>query len=388
MKVILNIQSVTYPLTGIGRYVYELGGALARSGRLDDLVLWSGHGPCLAWPEPGALERPRLSARLARCLKGVLKKWPIALSALHGLNLKLTAGGLKNYPDHLYHGPNYYLPPGPGLKVATAHDLSTEALPECHPAYRRRLMSITLANMRQRADYLLTISEFSRREIIDRLSWPLERVRAVPLAASGIFRPRTTEEVRPVLAGLGLRPQGYGLFVGTVEPRKNIGLLLRAYESLPEKLRLSFPLVIAGAPGWLSQDLHRKLTELSGRGWLLYLNFLPSEKLPLVMAGAALFLYPSLYEGFGLPPLEAMSSGVPVLVSDRASLPEVVGEAAPCLPALDETIWREAIRRGLEDVEWRRAATQAGLTQADKFSWDRCAAETLAAYEEAVRLRN
>jgi alpha-1,3-rhamnosyl/mannosyltransferase len=147
-------------------------------------------------------------------------------------------------------------------------------------------------------------------------------------------------------------------------------------------------LVIAGAPGWLSQALIKRLAGLFGRGWLLYLNYCPGEELPLLMAGAALFLYPSLYEGFGLPPLEAMSCGVPVLVSDRASLPEVVGEAAPCLPALDETVWREAIRRGLEDAGWRQAAARAGLSRAAQFSWDRCAAETLAAYEEAAGRRN
>jgi alpha-1,3-rhamnosyl/mannosyltransferase len=316
----------------------------------------------------------------------VAGKWPALMNALQNLKLGCTAGSLKKYPGYLYHSPSLYLPPGPGLKVATVHDLSTEALPEAHPAYRRRLAAAALGHLRRRADYLLTDSEFSRREIIERLSWPPELVRAVPLAASGLFRPRTAEDLAPILAGLGLRPQGYSLFVGTVEPRKNIGLLLEAYEGLPENLRRAFPLVIAGAPGWLSQGILRRLTGLSGRNWLHYLNYCPAEKIPFLMAGAALFLYPSLYEGFGLPPLEAMSCGVPVLVSDRASLPEVVGEAAPCLPALEATVWREAIWRGLEDAEWREAAARAGLSRAAQFSWDRCAAETLAAYEEAARL--
>jgi alpha-1,3-rhamnosyl/mannosyltransferase len=169
-----------------------------------------------------------------------------------------------------------------------------------------------------------------------------------------------------------------------VEPRKNISLLLDAYEELPDKLRQIYPLVIAGDCGWKSQDIHQRMTELATKGWLRYFGYFPNNDLPNLVAGATLFLFPSKYEGFGLPPLEAMSCSVPTIVSNRASLPEVAGQAIPCLDADDVNLWRDNIQRVLEDADWRQQLASAGAAQAAKFSWDRCASETLEAYKIAL----
>jgi len=245
-------------------------------------------------------------------------------------------------------------------------------------------MRRTIEDVRRRADFILTVSEFARHEIVERLGWSPDRVRATPLAAADAFRLRSRDELAGRLAHWGLEPGGYCLFVGTIEPRKNLGRLLDAYEGLPDGLRRRWPLVVAGSSGWRSGDTHARLRECERRGWCRYLGYVAEGALPALVAGCALFLFPSLYEGFGLPPLEAMQSGVPVVTSDRASLPEVVAGAGAMVDAGDTDAWREAIRRGLEDEAWRRGATERGLARAAEFSWARCARETVAAYRAAA----
>lgn len=385
MKVILNINPIKMPLTGIGRYTLELGRALERSGRLEDLKLWQGNGLVDGWPDLAAsnfLELP-WGERMKKKLLSEMPGGRLAIKIYFALGQQRMRRRLSGHRGYLYHSPNFYLPPFDGPKVVTVHDISSVRLPDCCPAYRRRLMDVALEQVRKRADLIVTVSEFSRQEIIAYLNWPPDKIKATPVAAAEIFQPRSEDELAAPLAQLGLKPGAYSLFVGTVEPRKNIEILLDAYEKLPETLRSRFPLVISGFEGWSGYGLYARLKKLTERGELRYLGFVPEEKMPFLMSGAALFLFPSLYEGFGLPPLEAMQSGVPVIVSNRASLPEVVGQAAAILPPNDVDAWAMAIERGLEDRAWREAMITAGLKQAGNFSWNRCALDTLAAYKEA-----
>ncbi|MDR0881157.1 MAG: glycosyltransferase family 4 protein [Candidatus Adiutrix sp.] len=383
MKVILNIESVKFPLTGIGRYTFELGRALQRSADLEKLILWSGLRPGQGWPEMKSLVAGN-GIRFRAQIKNGVRAIPGAADLYLKLRRRLTAGRLKKYNDCLYHGPNFYLPPFDGPKVVTIHDLSFAVMPQTHPADRVRLMTAALEHAVKNADQIITISDFSRQEIGRVYNYPLNRIKTTYLAASESFRPRTPAETNPYLAQYGLKPGQYSLYVGTIEPRKNIIGLLDAYERLPLPLRRHYPLVISGFAGWNSSDIHQRMQKLRPQGWLHYLDFLPHDHLPILISGAALFLFPSLYEGFGLPPLEAMQSGVPVLVSDRASLPEVVGPAAPQLDPQDAGLWREWIQRGLEDDTWRRQAIKMGLERAAEFTWQRCAAKTAAAYQAAA----
>jgi alpha-1,3-rhamnosyl/mannosyltransferase len=178
---------------------------------------------------------------------------------------------------------------------------------------------------------------------------------------------------------------GYSLFVGTIEPRKNIETLLDAYSRLPLELRKRWPLVLTGYHGWRNESIHQRLESAKREGWAFYLGFVPSEDLPLLFAGARLFTFPSLYEGFGLPVLEAMSSGVPVVCSNSSSLPEVAGDAALMCDAKDTETLTDLIRRGLEDDAWRASAVEQGLLHAAGFSWERCALETLQVYQKVVK---
>ncbi|MOA25446.1 D-inositol 3-phosphate glycosyltransferase [compost metagenome] len=181
-----------------------------------------------------------------------------------------------------------------------------------------------------------------------------------------------------------MQPGGYSLYVGTIEPRKNIETLLDAYERLPLALRRRWPLILTGYKGWRSEEIHGRIEDAQRAGWARYLGFVPGEDLPLLFAGARLFAFPSLYEGFGLPVLEALSSGVPVVCSNSSSLPEVAGEAALMSEPLDVETLTANLQRGLEDDAWRTMAIASGLRHAATFSWERCARQTIEVYRKVV----
>ena len=172
--------------------------------------------------------------------------------------------------------------------------------------------------------------------------------------------------------------------MGTIEPRKNIETLLDSYARLPLALRVRWPLILTGYHGWQNDAIHQRLESAKREGWAHYLGFVPSDDLPLLFAGARLFVFPSLYEGFGLPVLEAMSSGIPVVCSNSSSLPEVAGKAALMCEPTDVEALTALIQRGLEDESWRASAMEQGLLHAASFSWERCAMETLHVYKTVV----
>ena len=210
-----------------------------------------------------------------------------------------------------------------------------------------------------RASALITDSEYTRHELAGYFGWPIERIHAVPLASSVEFCVRHYEDLRLPLARYGLAPGNYSLFVGTIEPRKNIDTLLDAYGRLPVAIRNRWPLILTGYQGWRNEQIRQRIEQAEAEGWARYLGFVPASDLPLLFSGARLFTFPSLYEGFGLPVLEAMSSGVPVVCSN-SSLPEVAGKAALMSEPLDVETLTDNLRRGLEDEHWRSSAIDKG----------------------------
>jgi alpha-1,3-rhamnosyl/mannosyltransferase len=284
----------------------------------------------------------------------------------------------------LYHEPNFFPYRSRLPTVTTIHDLSPIRFPETHTEQSRRIWRKLLPDALKRSRLILTDSEFIRAEILELLGVPPERVRAIHLGVSEQYRELGRDELAARLSPLGLAPGRYVLAVGTLEPRKNLVSTLEAYRKLPDSMARAHPLVIAGLKGWLTEELQRRLAGLEAEGKVRVLGYVSAEALVALYGGARLLVYPSLYEGFGLPPLEAMACGTPVVVSNRASLPEVVGEAGTQVDAHDVAAIADAMARLVEDASHWRRMREAGLARARQFTWRRCAEATLDAYRAAA----
>jgi alpha-1,3-rhamnosyl/mannosyltransferase len=322
---------------------------------------------------------------------GVHTAWPFIRDALPGsYNLAhLVCQWRFNHPGKswkadLYHEP-YYLPfRFSGPTVITVHDISHLRHSGTHPPRRVAMLNNRLPHAIAQSSQILTDSEFIKQEIISEFRVSPSKIHAVPLGVSSQFQPLGAGETRACLENYSLSHGRYFLAVGTLEPRKNLTHALRAFQALPSRLQETHPLVIVGMQGWLTETLETEIRSLEAKGKIRWLGYVPREHLPMLYAGAAVFLYPSLYEGFGLPPLEAMASGVPVVSSDQSSLPEVVGEAGIMLSPHDLEGWAQAMRSLIEDPEESKKRVQAGLARARTFTWEKCARQTLQVYRMAL----
>lgn len=298
-------------------------------------------------------------------------------------------GSLRNWWDKrglrssVVHGPNYFLPSFADRGVITVHDLSVFRFPETHPAERVAAFEREFHRSLARATHIITDTETVRTEVIETFDVDAAAVTAIPLGVDPSFRPRSVDEIAPALRSLGLRAGEYGLCVSTLEPRKKIAELLAAWRNLPRDLRETYPLVLCGGAGWRNDTLRNAVERGVAEGWLRHLGFVDEKLLPSLYAGAALFIYPSIYEGFGLPPLEAMASGAPVMVSHHSCLPEVCGSAARYFDPDDRDGLAAAVAVNLADRSWRLEAASRGVDQAGHFTWKRCVDRTVEIYHQA-----
>lgn len=376
MKVFLDVSAVRSPLTGIGRYVFELGRHLSVADPALQMEYVVGSRRTGAPPQlPVGPVSGRAWERGAARARGVLARLPCAVKMQDRFTSARLSRALRGQ-DGVFHGPQFRLPRLDMRSIVTIHDLSVYAWTECHPVGRVRATRMHIENALTRADHVITDSAFTRLEILRQFGLPEQSVSAVSLACTEAFRPRSEEMLGPVLRELGLRYRSYAFFSGTIEPRKNLDRLIDAYALLPETLRMECPLVLCGYRGWKSEETHARIERAQAEGWLRYLGYIDECMLPQLFSGARLFVFPSLYEGFGLPVLEAMASGTPVVCSSSASLPEVAGGAAELFDPLDLDAMTALLQRGLEDGAWQAAARGRGLERAATFSWQRCAAET------------
>lgn len=378
MKIILLADAINPPLTGIGHYALRLARGLRQQPDVEALRFFAGYRwvedaeQALTTNQPIAAIRKRVPLRTLAAL---------TYSVLQRQLFRQLTRGMK---DHLTHSPNYILPPCPGPAVATFHDLSHLHYPQHHPRDRIAYLNRWLPGTLRRATQLITVSEFVRQEVHTLLGVPLEKITCVYNGVDPDFHPRMAAETVPTLARYGLEPGRYLLSVATLEPRKNLDRLAQAHNRLSAELRQRWPLVLIGASGWLTESLEHTLAPLEQSGQVRRLGYTPQADLHCLYAGAGAFAYPSLYEGFGLPVLEAMCSGIPVLTSSRSSLPEVAGDAALLIDPEDVDAITAGLERLLTDTAWRTAAVARGLQQASRFSWARCVEETVAVYRKAL----
>ncbi len=378
MKVILDVDALAPPLTGIGRYALALARGLQSSERIKEVKFFS-LGRWVDDVESLLSQNSSLSALrrhvpFRRCVRWAyrrLSEWKFRQQT-------------HQIADYIYHAPSYSLLSFPGKSVVTIHDLSFVRHPEFHPQERAMFWQSEVKSIVARADHIITDSEFQRTEIVELLGVDAHKVTAVHLGVDPSFQKYDESACVGVMAKYGLRYNAYCLVVATIEPRKNFIRLLAAFERLPNTLRKSFPLAIVGDKGWLSDDIHASIERLVKEGEAMRLGYVAEGDLPKLYAAATMFVYPSLYEGFGLPVLEAMACGTAVLSSNVSSIPEVVGDAGLLVNpySIDE------IEKGwitlLEDKVARASFETLGLQQASQFSWDKCINETIDVYKRLV----
>ncbi len=291
----------------------------------------------------------------------------------------------------IFHATEHLLPRFKRIRtVFTVHDLIFRFFPQHHLPLNRAFLTLGFPLFLRRADAIICVSEQSRRDTQRLYRVPDAKIRVIAEGVHPRFR-RVTDDVALQRARERYHlPARFILAVGTIEPRKNLATLFRAYAELMREGRglgaeEELQLVVTGRQGWLVENTMRAVHELGLAGLVHFTGFVADEDLPALYSLAGAFAFPSVYEGFGLPPLEALACGAPVVCSDASSLPEVTGDAALLVPPLDVRGWMLALGRVLSDVDLRRDLAQRGPRQAARFTWPETARQTRAVYDELMQ---
>lgn len=377
LKLALNAVPLLSPLTGIGQYTLQLleGLDAQKDMRIDKFYAskWSAETRLQPLPES------------AQIWKKWLKKWlPNSYQYARAAQQKIFSKGVAKFKPDLYHEPNYLAFEFDGPSVITVHDLSWIRYPQHHPLERVRAMNQYFEPALRRASRIITDSAFVKQEVIDVFGLSPDIIHPVYLGVESQFRPHTAQETQATLAKHGLQHQQYLLAVGTLEPRKNMGMVLQAFMAMPKAVRRQYPLVIVGMTGWHASPLEKLMSPLLAAGEIIQLGYLTRQELIHVTSSAIAMVYPSLYEGFGLPPLEAMACGVPVIASNVTSLPEVVGETGLLVDPLNPDAISQAMQTMTQAPELRAAYSQQALLRSRQFNWHKCQQETIGVYRAAL----
>jgi glycosyltransferase involved in cell wall biosynthesis len=361
MHVAIDARLVYYTRAGIGEYTLRLTRALAEAYPGDRITL---------------LQDFRDGSPLVTASNvSILKSRVPSHHRLEQYFLPLVVNGLKT---DVFHSPDF-IPPlkAKGPLVITIHDLAFLIYPQFVTKDSAHYYG-QIDRAVRRADAIIAVSESTRHDLIKMLGAPDDKITVIYEAADPRFCPQPVEIVADVRARYGL-PDRYLLFVGTIEPRKNLGRILTAFERL-HAAGLTDALVIVGKRGWLYDDFFTRVEGSPAKQAVIFPGFIPDADLPAVYAGSQALAFPSEFEGFGLPVLEAMACGTPVVCSNTSSLPEVAHDAAFLIDPLDVDALTDALRRVLSDPALAADLRARGLTQAARFSWASAAESTLALY--------
>ena len=372
MKIALNAMQVRAAKSGVGQYIAGLLPALAASSPADQLRVYC---------TPENVKNYRFPAPN---LEAVVWGLPESRRNLRLLNeyLRLHAE-LRREGFDLFHGLSNFLPPVKVCPyVVTIHDLSYYVHPQRCPFVRRHYWYAMTRRSVALADAIITDSHHSRRDIERFFPHAGARVRVVYPAAHPRFSAASSENDARDREMLGIK-RPYVLYVGTLEPGKNVERIIRAFDSIAAD-HPDHELLLAGDKGWLFEGIFEAARRSAAAGRIRFLGHVPDEMVPSLMRGCDLFVFPSLYEGFGLPPLEAMACAAPVVTSTASSLPEVVGDAAMQVDPLNAQDLAQAMRQVLADPTLRADLKARGPERARRFSWQQAAAETRSVYLEVA----
>jgi glycosyltransferase involved in cell wall biosynthesis len=369
MRICINASPAVHHIAGLGRYTQELMTALLALDSDNEYVAFY-NSPSHARVDPPLDRLRHITTDLAT------KPW--RMTALLSQFARVPQDRMFPKID-LFHATDHLLPRLARVRsVFTLHDLVFRFYPHTHKTLNRWFLTLMMPRFLEAADAVIAVSEHTKRDAIQTYGIDDAKITVIYEGVHARFRRESADSMAAVRHRYGL-PDRYVLSVGTIEPRKNLTSLLEAYRSLrngePE-----FGLVIVGKKGWLYADFFRRLHELGLENEVVFPGFVPDEDLPALYSAADLFVFPSLYEGFGLPVLEALACGTPVVASNAASLPEVAGDAALLVDPSNV----EALVRAMQDVLNSSALQEdlraRGPRQAAKFTWQRAARETLAVY--------
>jgi glycosyltransferase involved in cell wall biosynthesis len=295
---------------------------------------------------------------------------------------------LATGPVDVFHAPNFVLPPvRRATSVLTVHDLAFLIHPECADERLRAYLEQSVPRSAARADLIVTDSENTRNDVICLLDIDADRVFVVPGGVDPAFTPANEERVAQVRAAYSLA-QPYIMAIGVIEPRKNLPRLIDAFTRFRVRTGASHQLVIAGGKGWLCDDTFRQAERSAFPNEIRFTGYVPDQDLIALYSGAEVFAYPSLYEGFGLPVLEAMACGAPVMCSNTSSLPEFAAGAALLVPPEDPEAMADALESICTDPEQRSTLRSQGTARAAEYTWERSARQLLDVYERAGQLQH
>ena len=372
MRVAIDYTAAIYQAAGIGRFVRSLVWALSEIDPETEYLLVYADPP--RGTLPSIPRAPNFSAR----------RIPISERALTVLWHRLTLPfpvDLITGPVDVFHSPDFVLPPvWRASSVLTVHDLAFLLRPECAEEGLRDYLEKTVPRSVARADFILADSVNTQDDLICLLGVPPSKIEVVPGGVDPSFvpvrDPKVLEAVRQRLTG----GAPFILSVGMIEPRKNLALLIDAFGLLKSRHHLPHKLVLAGKKGWLSEGIYERAARSPVSSEIVFPGYVPESDLPALYSAADLFAFPSLYEGFGLPPLEAMACGTPVVASRAASLPEVVGDAAIMVDPESLEDLAEGLAKPLTDARLREQMVASGFRQSKQFTWRASARKMLAVY--------
>lgn len=377
MRITVDISPWMHRHAGLGRYAGELLKAMRAAAPQNEYV-----GLYYA-PREMAVDKELENLKTARVPLNA-KPWrmSVLLAYYFGMSMDRWLP-----PTDLFHGTDHLLPPLKHSRtVFTIHDLIFRFFPQYHLPLNRWYLNLMLPKFMRRADAIIAVSENTRRDVVRLMDIPAEKISVIYEAANPSFRPiESRAELQAVRATYKL-PARFILFFSTIEPRKNLVTLFDAYAELLRRDADAPPLVVMGRKGWLYEETLQHIHALGLTQRVILTDWVKSQDVPAVINLADLFVFPSLYEGFGLTPLEAMACGTPVISSNASSLPEVVGDAGILIEPRDVAGFANAMERVLHDAELRQDLSARGSRQASQFSWERAARETLALYARVSQM--
>ena len=374
MRIGIDYTAAVNQRAGVGRYTRGLVSALAKLDDDNEYVLLYARDR-KAGAKPFFADRANFHERpVAISEKSLAVVW-------HRLRLPISVERLIGAVS-VFHSPDFTLPPlRRGQGIVTVHDLSFLLFPECHERRLREYLERAVPWSVSRAAVVLADSENTMNDLICLLDVEPDRVEVVyPGVDEHFQRVEDQDQLQCVRQRLGLMFP-FILYIGTIEPRKNLSRLIQAYARLKARRQIDHKLVIAGQKGWLYDEVFRRAIDLRVADDVVFPGYVPDSDLPSLYTLADAFVFPSLYEGFGLPPLEAMACGTPVVTSTASSLPEVVGDASITVNPTDVDELAHAIALVLSDSELRRRLTQAGLERARVLTWAAAAEKLLGVYQ-------